>query len=87
MTFPARLWVACVAAIAIATLVLQTGVDLAAGDGLFGSLWALWYHLLAGVRHLIWDTGRGLDMESADMLGWAVIAGSIVLTILTAIIV
>ena len=40
MTFHVRLWVACVAAIAIATLVLQTGVDLAAGDGLFGSLWA-----------------------------------------------
>ena len=54
---------------------------------MFGSLWALWYHLLAGVRHLIWDTGRGLDMDSADKLGWAVVIGSIVLTILTVIII
>ena len=54
---------------------------------MFGSLWALWYHLLAGVRHLIWDTGHGLDMETADLLGWICIGGSVVLTILTAIIV
>lgn len=47
------------------------------------SLWALWYHSLAGVRHLIWDTGRGLDLESAHKLGYAVIGGSFVLTLLT----
>ena len=50
---------------------------------MLGSAWALWYHLLAGVRHLIWDTGRGLDIETADKLGWAVIIGSVLLTLLT----
>jgi succinate dehydrogenase / fumarate reductase, cytochrome b subunit len=35
------------------------------------SLWALWYHTLAGLRHLIWDTGRGLDIETAEKMGWA----------------
>ncbi len=47
---------------------------------LLGSLWALWYHFLGGVRHLIWDTGRGLELETAEKLGWAVIIGSFVLT-------
>ncbi|MBT8456168.1 MAG: succinate dehydrogenase, cytochrome b556 subunit [Rhodobacteraceae bacterium] len=47
------------------------------------SLWALWYHTLAGIRHLIWDTGRALDIPTAEKLGWACIGGSVVLTILT----
>ena len=53
---------------------------------LFGSLWALWYHLLAGVRHLIWDTGHGLELDDAEKLGWTVVIGSVVLTVLTVII-
>ena len=48
-----------------------------------GSVWALWYHALAGIRHLYWDTGRGLELETAEKLGWACIGGSVVLTILT----
>ena len=54
---------------------------------LFGSLWALWYHTLAGVRHLIWDYAVGLQIDVAEKMGWAVIGGSVVLTILTAIII
>ncbi|TRD23629.1 succinate dehydrogenase, cytochrome b556 subunit [Palleronia caenipelagi] len=54
---------------------------------LFGSLWALWYHLLAGLRHLYWDTGRGLDKSEIKNLSLAVLGGSAVLTILTALIV
>ena len=51
------------------------------------SVWGLWYHTLAGVRHLIWDTGIGLDIPTADKMGWAVIIGSVVLTIITIIVV
>lgn len=51
------------------------------------SLWALWYHALAGVRHLIWDQGVGLDLETAYKLGYAVIGGSVVLTVLTLILI
>ena len=51
------------------------------------SLWAVWYHLLAGVRHLYWDTGRGLDIETAEKLGKAVVGGSVVLTILTLLVI
>jgi len=54
---------------------------------MFCSLWALWYHLLGGLRHLIWDTGHALDVETAEKLGMGMIGGSVVLTILTAIIV
>ena len=54
---------------------------------MFGSVWALWYHTLAGLRHLIWDNGYFLDVESSDKMSWIVIGGSVVLTLLTAIIV
>ncbi|MEO1139768.1 MAG: succinate dehydrogenase, cytochrome b556 subunit [Pseudomonadota bacterium] len=54
---------------------------------MFLSLWALWYHTLAGIRHLIWDNAMMLEVETAEKMGWAVIGGSIILTILTAIIV
>lgn len=58
------------------------------GDLVFlGSAWAVWFHLLAGLRHLIFDTGRGLDLPTAERLGWACIAGSVVLTVLTVVIV
>jgi succinate dehydrogenase / fumarate reductase cytochrome b subunit len=49
------------------------------------SLLGLWYHTLAGVRHLIWDNGIGLDIETAQKMGWAVLGGSVVLTIITLI--
>lgn len=47
------------------------------------SVWALWYHTLAGVRHLIWDTGRGFDLKDAESLAYMVIGGSVVLTLVT----
>ena len=52
-----------------------------------GSLWALWYHFANGIRHLIWDTGRALDIPTAEKLGWACIFGSVVLTILTVVVI
>lgn len=54
---------------------------------LLGSVWALWYHALAGLRHLYWDSGRGLDIPTAERLGIGVIVGSVLLTIVTALIV
>jgi succinate dehydrogenase / fumarate reductase cytochrome b subunit len=49
------------------------------------SVLGLWYHTLGGLRHLIWDTGRGLELEAADRMGWAMIVGAVALTILTLI--
>ena len=58
------------------------------GDLVFTlSLWALWYHALGGLRHLVWDSGRLLEIETAEMLGWACFIGSAVLTVLTLLLV
>lgn len=54
---------------------------------LFLSLWGIWYHLLAGVRHLIWDEGYGLELDDAEKLGWIVIICSVLLTIFTVVVV
>ncbi|MEP2030870.1 MAG: succinate dehydrogenase, cytochrome b556 subunit [Paracoccaceae bacterium] len=51
------------------------------------SLWALWYHSLAGIRHLIWDQAIGLEIEIAEKMGWAIIGGSVVLTLLTVVLI
>jgi succinate dehydrogenase / fumarate reductase cytochrome b subunit len=62
----------------------------AAAQGLFGSIpgkiilfgftWALIHHTVGGVRHLVWDTGHGLDLASVHTSGVVSIAVSIALT-------
>ena len=42
--------------------------------------YAFFYHLLAGVRHLVWDTGHGLERRAAQLSGWVAFLSSIVLT-------
>lgn len=44
---------------------------------------ALYYHLCAGVRHLVWDAGYGYDLESARRGSWVVIGTAIGLTLIT----
>jgi succinate dehydrogenase / fumarate reductase cytochrome b subunit len=51
------------------------------------SLWAVWYHYLAGLRHLVWDAGKGLDLPTAEKMGWGCIIGSVVLTVITLLLV
>jgi len=48
-------------------------------------LWslALYYHLCNGLRHLWWDTGRGLDLPSVYRGGWIVIGATALLTAVT----
>ena len=53
----------------------------------FGSIWAVWYHYLAGLRHLYFVAGKGLEIATAEKLGLACIIGSVVLTIVTVILV
>jgi succinate dehydrogenase / fumarate reductase, cytochrome b subunit len=48
---------------------------------LFGFTWALVHHMLGGLRHFIWDTGRGFDLASINRLGWLTIIGSILITL------
>ncbi|MBN9232648.1 MULTISPECIES: succinate dehydrogenase, cytochrome b556 subunit [Phyllobacteriaceae] len=49
---------------------------------LFGYTWALMHHMAGGIRHLIWDTGVGLEKHTASKIAWATLAVSVVLTIL-----
>ena len=44
---------------------------------LLGWVWALFYHLLNGIRHLVWDTGHGFDLPSVYRGGWTVIVLSV----------
>lgn len=48
---------------------------------LFAYTWALIHHMLGGMRHLYWDTGRGFALATADRLAWLSVFGSITLTI------
>ncbi len=45
------------------------------------SLWAISFHFCNGIRHLFWDTGKGLDLGTAYRSGLVVMAGSVVLTV------
>jgi succinate dehydrogenase / fumarate reductase, cytochrome b subunit len=49
---------------------------------LLGYTWALLHHMLGGIRHFIWDTGRGFGVEEREWLAKATIIGSLGLTII-----
>lgn len=48
-------------------------------------LWsaALYFHLCSGIRHLIWDTGRLLEKNSAMKANYILIGAAAILTLLT----
>ncbi len=48
-------------------------------------LWsfAFFFHLCNGIRHLIWDTGRGLDLADVEKSAKFVLIATTVLTVLT----
>lgn len=49
---------------------------------LFAYTWALIHHMAGGVRHLIWDTGTGIEKESSTRIAIATPFISIGVTIL-----
>ncbi len=49
---------------------------------LFGYTWALMLHMIGGIRHFIWDTGRGYELKTIDRLCWSSAVASVVLTAL-----
>jgi succinate dehydrogenase / fumarate reductase cytochrome b subunit len=42
---------------------------------------AFFYHLLNGVRHLVWDVGFGFERSERRASGWAVVIGALILTL------
>jgi len=47
---------------------------------LFALSWAVFHHALGGLRHFLWDTGRGFAIPTVLGLSWATILGSLTLT-------
>ena len=43
---------------------------------------SLIFHLFTGVRHLIWDIGRGFDDRAYRTTGWAVVAATVAATVI-----
>jgi succinate dehydrogenase / fumarate reductase cytochrome b subunit len=48
---------------------------------LFVVTWALFHHLVGGIRHIVWDAGYGLDAPLRDQMAWATLIGGFALTI------
>jgi succinate dehydrogenase / fumarate reductase cytochrome b subunit len=48
---------------------------------LFVVTWALFHHLVGGVRHIIWDAGYGLDAPLRDQMAWATLIAGFALTV------
>jgi len=46
-----------------------------------GLLVAFCYHLVAGIRHLVWDTGRGLERAQSKRSAGIVVAVTIALVV------
>ena len=44
-------------------------------------IFAFCYHLVAGLRHLVWDTGRGLERAQARASAWVVVCVSVLLSV------
>ena len=47
---------------------------------LIGWSFAFFFHAANGVRHLVWDTGRGLEKHQANRSAWFVIIFSVAVT-------
>jgi succinate dehydrogenase / fumarate reductase cytochrome b subunit len=48
---------------------------------LFGYTWALFHHMLGGIRHLIWDTLHGFGPQERERLAKGTLFGSVALTL------
>ena len=49
---------------------------------LIGFTWSMSFHLLSGIRHLVWDFGYGFEIRTANISGIIVIISSLILTVI-----
>lgn len=59
---------------------LQSTVGMIA---LFGWSAAFYYHLCSGIRHMMWDTGKGFELSNMHKTGYLVLAATALLTAVT----
>lgn len=50
---------------------------------LFGFTFSLYYHFCNGIRHLLWDIGKGLSIAEVHKSAWVVIISPVILTLVT----
>lgn len=73
-------------------IALASGADtFATAAAIYGSLlgrlvlllftWALFHHLLGGLRHFVWDLGYGMDHPQREWLAQGTLVGGLVLTL------
>ena len=48
---------------------------------LLGGTFCFFLHLCGGIRHLVWDSGRGFELGTIYASGWLVVAASTLLTL------
>jgi succinate dehydrogenase / fumarate reductase cytochrome b subunit len=57
----------------------RVAANLAGEIILFGFVWALAFHLLNGIRHLVWDVGFGFKVPTAKLTAALVYVASLLL--------
>ncbi|MFZ2404584.1 MAG: succinate dehydrogenase, cytochrome b556 subunit [Methylobacter sp.] len=50
---------------------------------IWGFVYALFFHLCHGVRHLIWDAGNSFELETLNRYAMIELAASVMLTLMT----
>jgi len=49
---------------------------------LIGFTWSMSFHILSGIRHLVWDMGYGFEIKTANISGIIVVISSLIVTII-----
>lgn len=50
---------------------------------LFGFTFSIYFHFCNGVRHLLWDIGKGLSLDEVNKSSFVVLGATVFLTLLT----
>ena len=53
---------------------------------MFGATWAVFYHMLGRLRHVIWDFGYALDVRTSEKMGIGMFVGATILAVLAVVI-
>jgi succinate dehydrogenase / fumarate reductase cytochrome b subunit len=49
---------------------------------LFGFTWSLVHHMVGGLRHWVWDFAVMMEPGQRELMAWATIAASVIITLL-----
>jgi succinate dehydrogenase / fumarate reductase cytochrome b subunit len=49
---------------------------------MLGITWAIFHHMLGGLRHFIWDIGKGFEVKTVDQLAAITLLCGVLLTLI-----